>query len=84
MLQKIHVNMVHIQLQYAGRFAEAQNASQMRLCAASVAVHKFFDVCPGLKYNTAHETGETLIRGATQTASWLTVQEQLKMRKLVC
>ena len=62
MLQKIHVNMVHIQLQYAGRFAEAQNASQMRLCAAFVAVHKFFDVCPSLEYNKAHETGETLIR----------------------
>ena len=46
--------MVHIQLQYAGRFAEAQQASQVRLCAALVAVHKPFDVCPSLKYNTTH------------------------------
>lgn len=53
-LQEIHMNVVHIQLQYAGRFAEAQKASQVRLCAALVTVHKLFDVCPSLKYNTTY------------------------------
>ena len=51
-LQKIHVNMVHVQLQYAGSFAEAQKAGQVRLCAAFIAVHKLFYVCPSLEHNT--------------------------------
>lgn len=55
-LQEVHVNLVHIQLQYAGRLAEAQKASQVGLCTAFVAVHKFLNVCPSLRHNTTYLT----------------------------
>lgn len=50
-LQEVHMNLVHIQLQYAGRLAEAQQASQMGLCAAFVTVHKLLYVCPSLRHS---------------------------------
>ena len=50
------MDLVHIQLQYAGRLAEAQKGSKVGLCTAFIAVHKFLDVGPSLRHNNTYDT----------------------------